>query len=122
MQMSFLYSHDVGVHWTRVQQSQFMGTAGGAFDPVSSTLAYLDYGQDSGPQNLVRLTDGGRRASAVANLKCASVPSLVFTNATEGLMLCNLNYTSIQLRRTNDGGASWRTVELPSGQVAVHKF
>lgn len=114
MQVAFLHSTDGGIHWTHVDQTQFMGTGGGAFDPVSSTVAYLDYGQDNGATNLFRLTDGGRHASGVANVTCASVPSMVFANSTQGLMLCNLDYTSIQLRRTDDGGVSWHSVDLPT--------
>jgi hypothetical protein len=114
MQVSFLHSSDGGVQWNDVQQSQFFGTGGGAFAPVSSTVAYLDYGVAKGPNNIVRLTDGGLDATPVADVKCASVPSMIFTNAADGLMLCNQNYTSIQLRRTHDEGVSWSSVNLPS--------
>ncbi|HEY1761669.1 MAG TPA: hypothetical protein VGG17_03645 [Acidimicrobiales bacterium] len=113
MQVSFLHSSDGGVRWSAIQQTQFFGTGGGAFAPVSSDVAYLDYGLDNGPNNLFRLTAGGRNATPVADLTCASVPSMIFTNASDGLMLCNENYTSIQVRRTDDGGETWSTVELP---------
>jgi hypothetical protein len=113
MQAAFVHSSDGGLHWTNVRQSQFFGTGGGAFAPVSTNVAYLDYGQGSGPYNLFRLTDGGRRARAVANVRCASVPSMIFTNATRGVMLCDVNATSIRLRRTDDGGVSWSTVRVP---------
>jgi hypothetical protein len=113
MQVSFLHSSDGGAQWNAVQQTQFSGTGGGAFAPVSSDVAYLDYGLDNGPHNMFRLTAAGRNATPVADVTCASVPSMIFTNASDGLMLCNENYTSIQVRRTDDGGAAWSAVTLP---------
>ena len=44
MLASFFYSGDAGVHWTSVSRYEYSGTGGGAFDPVSSSLAYLDFG------------------------------------------------------------------------------
>jgi hypothetical protein len=75
---------------------------------------------DNGPDNIFRLTAGGRVATPVANVKCANVPTMVFTTASQGLMLCNQNYTSIQLRRTDNGGVSWKRVDLPSEEAADH--
>jgi hypothetical protein len=114
MQVSFLHSSDGGVQWSDIHQTQFFGTGGGAFAPVSSDVAYLDYGVAIGPHNVFRLTEGGRDATPVADVKCETAPSMIFTNASDGLMLCNQNYTSIQLRRTNDGGVLWNSVNLPA--------
>lgn len=113
MEVSFLYSHDGGARWGAISRDVFSGTGGGTFEPVSSELAYLDYGLVNVKRyNLFRISDGGMRASAVDDLACTSV-SLLFTNTSDGLADCAKNYTSSRLERTNDGGSSWRRVSLP---------
>jgi hypothetical protein len=112
MQVSFWYSSDGGTVWRQVSQTQFFGTSGGAFDPVTKTIAYLDYGAAS-DDKFVRLSDGGREARSISELKCTEV-SLTFTTVARGLALCNENDTEYSLRRTENGGVTWSSVVLPS--------
>jgi hypothetical protein len=112
MEVSFWHSSDGGVLWTQVSQTQFAGTGGGAFDPVSATVAYLDYGGVVGKVNFVRLSDGGGVAQPVAEVRCTNA-SLVFTTVDRGLMMCNENDTQVVLRVTNDGGTVWTPVATP---------
>jgi photosystem II stability/assembly factor-like uncharacterized protein len=104
MQVSFLESSDGGVTWHAVSQHQYSGTGGGVFDPVSSSLAYLDYGVSYGPPNLFRLQRGGEE-TAVGELKCAE--SMVFTSERDGLAICERNASDYSLVRTTDGGTHW---------------
>jgi hypothetical protein len=112
MQVSFWHSSNGGASWRSVSQSQFSGTGGGAFDPVNESVAYLDYGGVQVKGNFVRLSDGGRVATTVSELKCTNA-SLLFTSANNGLAACEKNDTSIQLERTTDGGSRWENVVLP---------
>jgi photosystem II stability/assembly factor-like uncharacterized protein len=118
MQESFLFSNDAGASWTQVPQQQFFGTGGGYFDPVSATLAYLDYGA-TGP--LVRITTSPRMATTVGVLSCSkinsSVNGLIFTNAQDGLALClpGDDQAVGRLEKTTDGGRTWLDVALASG-------
>lgn len=111
MQVSFWYSSDGGAVWRQVSQTQFFGTGGGAFDPVTQSVAYLDYGAAS-DDKFVRLSDGGRDAQSISELKCTEV-SLTFTTIARGLALCNENDTEYSLRRTENGGVTWSSVALP---------
>jgi len=118
MQESFFFSKDAGASWTQVPQQQFFGTGGGFFDPVTATLAFLDYGA-TGP--LVRLTTSPRLALNVGVLSCSkvnsSVDGLIFANARIGLALCFPGDAQAagRLERTTDGGRAWRYVALASG-------
>ncbi len=114
MQVSFWHSSDGGVRWSPISQSQYFGTGGGAFDPVTSTVAYLDYGGVVKADNFVRLSDGGRVARTVGELRCTDA-SIVFTSVARGLMSCGENYTTASLRVTSNGGATWSVVTLPRG-------
>ena len=111
-----LDSGDGGTSWNRAPTNQFMGTGGGAFDPVSSDLAYLDYGLTlpSGARNLYRITNSGRTMTAVGRLAGNNVYGLVFTDATHGLAACVRDSTdaTTYLLRTSDGGATWRRMSL----------
>ncbi len=44
MDVSFFHSSDGGSHWFGISRYSLGGTGGGAFDPVSSSLAYLNFG------------------------------------------------------------------------------
>lgn len=112
MQVSFWHSSDGGSIWSPVSQSQFAGTGGGAFAPVTQTVAYLDYGGVQSKGNVVRLSDDGATAQTVGELNCTEA-TLLFTSTRHGLAVCTSNYTSYSLRETNDGGATWVTVTLP---------
>jgi hypothetical protein len=112
MQISIWHSSDGGAAWNSVSQSQFSGTGGGAFDPVTGSVAYLDYGGVQAKGDFVRLSDGGRVATTIGELKCTNV-SLLFTSQNDGLASCGKNYTSVQLERTIDGGSHWESVSLP---------
>lgn len=112
MQISIWHSSDGGAAWNSVSQSQFSGTGGGAFDPVTGSVAYLDYGGVQAKGDFVRLSDGGRVATTIGELKCTNV-SLLFTSQSDGLASCGKNYTSVQLERTIDGGSHWESVSLP---------
>jgi len=106
MQVSFVHSSDGGATWSSISQHQFFGTVGGAFAPVTNTVAYLDYGVDSGTPNLYRLTEGGRRATPVGDLQCSQA-SLAFSSVADGLAICTRDYNRFLLVRTTDGGAQW---------------
>jgi hypothetical protein len=116
MLVSFFYSSDAGVHWTSISRYEYAGTGGGAFDPVSSSLAYLNYGTFSGrAKDLYVITNSGHTMTAVGNLACSSTNYLVFSDATRGLTICQKNFTdssSTYLLRTLDGGRSWTKVRL----------
>ncbi len=116
MQESFFFSKDAGATWTPVPQQPFFGTGGGFFDPVSTSLAYLDYGAT---RPLVRITTSPRKATTVGVLSCSkinsSVNGLIFTNARDGLALClpGDDQAAGRLERTIDGGSTWLDVSLP---------
>jgi hypothetical protein len=112
MQVSFWHTSDGGAVWSPVSQSQFSGTGGGAFAPVTQTVAYLDYGGVQGKGNIVRLSDSGRSAQVIGELNCTDA-TLLFTSIRHGLAVCTDNYTEYSLRQTNDGGATWNRVSLP---------
>jgi photosystem II stability/assembly factor-like uncharacterized protein len=113
MEESFWHSSDGGLHWTDLfPDEQYSGTGGGAFAPVSSDVAYLDFGISLSGRNIYRITDGGERSSAVSERNCSSVYSLVFIGASRGLMVCNENYSTAYLLRTINGGVKWRRVLL----------
>jgi hypothetical protein len=113
MQVSFAYTSDAGAKWTDVPTKQFSGTGGGYFDPVSSSLAYLDYG---GPRSLYRVNDSGRVMTKVETLQCSkvnsSVGALVFTAAHSGLAICTPDglWSRARLEQTTNGGTTWRRV------------
>lgn len=111
MAVSFWYSSDGGVTWTQVPTTQFMGTGGGAFAPVTSGLAYLDYGAVAKDPNFFRISDGVHE-TAVGEVRCEDAYELDFVNESHGLMLCS-QYPVTSLRRTNNGGVTWTTVSLP---------
>jgi hypothetical protein len=106
MQSRFAYSGDAGATWTLVPAGQWMDTGGGAFDPVSPRLAFLDYGQRVGAAALYRVVDAGRRLVAVSRPRCTSLSSLVFVSAREGLLVCGYS-PHARLERTGDGGVTW---------------
>jgi hypothetical protein len=114
LEVSFLDSHSAGQQWHPISRYVFSGTGGGAFDPISTNVAYLDYGLvNIKGDNLFRITDGGLIPIAVDNLKCTNV-SLLFTSESEGLADCLKNFTPNQkLERTVDGGSKWQVVSLP---------
>ena len=118
MQESFFFSKDAGTSWIQVPQQQFFGTGGGFFDPVTATLAYLDYGAKN---PLVRITTSPRVATTVGVLSCSkinsSVNGLIFTNARDGVALCvpGDDQAAGRLERTTDGGRTWMNVALASG-------
>ncbi len=114
MQVSFWHSSDGGRVWTPIVQSQYAGTGGGWFDPVSASVAYLYYGPYGPARNVERLSDGGRTATPVGRLNCLTETSAVFTSPDDGLIGCDVNSTSYFLVRTSDGGARWTKVKLPS--------
>jgi len=116
MSVSFFYSSDGGVHWTSVSRYEFAGTGGGAFDPVSSSLAYLDFGPfTSRAMDLYSISNSGHTMTPVGNLACRSVNGLVFSDAKHALAICDENYSlaSTDLLQTSDGGATWSKVILP---------
>jgi len=116
MQESFFFSKNAGTSWTSVPQRPFFGTGGGFFDPVSASLAFLDYGAS---RPLIRLTTTPRTATRVGVLSCSKVNSsvngLIFTNVHDGLALCEPDdgQSVGRLETTTDGGRTWRQVSMP---------
>jgi hypothetical protein len=111
----FFYSHDGGARWSTIPTGLYSNTGGGTFDPVSNTLAYLDYGQSVATAGLYRITGAGRHLVDVGSLPCASVESLVFSDEAHGLAQClkSTAVSSAHLVQTSDGGASWHRVLAP---------
>jgi hypothetical protein len=116
MQESFFFSENAGSSWTAIPQQPFFGTGGGFFDPVSATLAYLDYGA-TGP--LVRITTPPLTATKVGVLSSSKVNSsvngLIFANVNVGLALCAPGdaHAVSRLEVTTNGGRTWRDVSMP---------
>jgi photosystem II stability/assembly factor-like uncharacterized protein len=112
MAVSFLYSGDGGTTWNRIPDGQFSGTGGGFFDPVSSSLAFLDFGPADSPgaKNLFRITNDGLSVKAVGKLPCKVADGLVFIDAKHGFAACDQNntYASTVLLQTSNGGISWK--------------
>ena len=113
MAVSFWHSADAGVRWNPVVDTayQYMGTGGGAFDPLTANVAFLDYwGRHAIPISFVSL-GGGTRFTPLGELSCSNASPLIFSSEREGLVMCSVSSgTSIQLRRTIDGGATWTVV------------
>jgi hypothetical protein len=115
MQESFAYSRDAGTTWSYFHQNQFFGTGGGHFDPVSATLAFLDYGAT---RPLVRYDGIGPLPTTVGVLSCSKINSsleaLDFTNQSDGIALCQPDdgTTSGRLEVTGDGGHDWTSVSI----------
>jgi len=115
MDVSFFLSNNAGAHWTSISRYAYSGTGGGAFDPVSRSLAYLNFGTYTGrAKDLYVITDSGHKVTAVGNLACTSTNYLVFSDATRGLAICQKNgmEESTYLLRTSDGGRAWTKVNL----------
>jgi hypothetical protein len=116
MQESFWHSENGGTTWSLASPDrlQFMGTGGGSFDPITSSVAVLDYGAVASPPDLYRISEGGARFTPIGEVRCSSASPMIFTNVSDGLMVCGLNSTTL-VRRTGNGGATWENVLLPRG-------
>jgi photosystem II stability/assembly factor-like uncharacterized protein len=118
MMEGLLYSADGGRSWRGVPAGERSGTAGGAFDPVSSSLAYVDRGSTAGTGILDRLTDGSRSVEAVGRLAASNVLALEFTDEQHGMAVVVPQPARDglagpdELLRTTDGGKSWRSSPL----------
>jgi hypothetical protein len=116
MDVSFYHSSDGGARWTSISRYEFSGTGGGAFDPVSSSLAYLNFGVFSTrAKDLFVITDSGHQMTAVGKLACTTTNELVFSDATHGLAICQTdgsNTSTTDLIRTSDGGRQWSKVSV----------
>jgi photosystem II stability/assembly factor-like uncharacterized protein len=117
MQVSFWHSDDGGATWHAVTDSayQYMGTGGGAFDPLSANVAMLDYGGTARHPNLFRITEGGARFTPIRELSCNNAAPLIFANVSDGLVLCSQDNidTTTAILRTSNGGVTWSNVTLP---------
>ncbi|MHB1208842.1 MAG: beta propeller repeat protein [Acidimicrobiales bacterium] len=114
MMASFFFSSDAGRSWRSVlgpQDPQFAGTGGGAFDPVSPDLAYIDFGQTPRTNNVFRVSTARRELMAVGTLTCPEVLSMVFTSRENGLALCS-DFRRTHFERSTDGGVHWRRFVL----------
>ena len=116
MEESFWHSTNGGRSWSPASPNkfQFSGTGGGAFDPITSNVAVLDFGAVATPPDLYRISGGGARFTPIGEVRCSSASPMIFTNVSDGLMICGLNLTT-SVRRTSDGGATWENVPLPRG-------
>jgi hypothetical protein len=117
MNVSFFHSSDAGARWISISRYAYGGTGGGAFDPVSRSLAYLNFGTfTTRAEDLYVITNSGHTMTAVGNLACNSTNYLVFSDASRGLTICQKNNSDSSfsyLLRTSDGGRSWTKVILP---------
>jgi hypothetical protein len=116
MQESFWHSENGGAIWSLASPDkfQFMGTGGGTFDSITSNVAVLDFGPLGYNPDLYRISEGGTRFTPIGEVRCSSAYPIIFTNVSDGLMVCGFNSTTL-VRRTSDGGATWRNVLLPRG-------
>jgi hypothetical protein len=114
MFVSLFFSGDAGRNWRPIvspASQAFSGTGGGAFDPVSGDVAYVDFGDTVAGRNVSRVSNGGRDLRAVGRLTCPDVASLVFTSNDNGLAICS-DYLDTYFERSTDGGAHWRRLAL----------
>ncbi|MHB1251140.1 MAG: hypothetical protein ACYC0I_03300 [Acidimicrobiales bacterium] len=114
MMVSFFFSGDAGRSWTSLRGPdlpQFAGTGGGAFDPVSPRLAYIDFGQFPRTNNVYRVSNRGRAVTAVGTLTCPEVLSMMFTSQSQGVAICS-DFQHTHFERSTDGGVHWRRFEL----------
>ncbi|MBW4078338.1 MAG: hypothetical protein HIU84_07485 [Acidobacteria bacterium] len=114
MMASFFFSSDAGRSWRSVlgpHDPHFAGTGGGAFDPVSPDLAYIDFGQTRRTNNVFRVSTARRELMAVGTLTCPEVLSMVFTSRENELALCS-DFRHTHFERSTDGGAHWRRFKL----------
>jgi hypothetical protein len=112
MMVAFHYSSDAGRGWANIPQTQFFGTGGGFFAPITETFAYIDYG--GAVPNIYRINVPANRETPVGELACTNVASAVFVDILHGLAICVKSSTRSYLERTEDGGATWQRVGLPS--------
>ena len=111
--MNHLYevSIDGGHHWNAIDTGGFTSsTAGGAFDPVSANLAYVDVGADakSHGDDLLRASSDGKTVG-VGRLGCSILMGLDFVSRSRGLAVCQetTRADSATLIMTSDGGRTW---------------
>jgi hypothetical protein len=111
--MNHLYesSVDGGRHWSAIDTGGFIAsTAGGAFDPVSADLAYVDVGASATPNqdDLLRASSDGKTVG-VGRLGCSILIGLDFVSRTQGLAVCQqtTRADSATLLMTSDGGRIW---------------
>ncbi len=109
MMASFFYSSNSGTSWRSLlgpRDPQFAGTGGGAFDPASPDVAYIDFGQIPRTNNVFRFSATRPDSRPVGTLTCLEVLSLVFTSNDSGLAICS-DYRRTYFERSTDGGAHW---------------
>lgn len=114
MFVSLFFSGDAGRSWKPLvspNNQEFSGTGGGAFEPVSGDIAYIDFGDTVSGPNVSRVFGGARESIAVGRLSCPAVVSLVFTNKDNGLAICS-DYPGAYFERSTDGGVHWRRLTL----------
>lgn len=111
--MNHLYevSVDGGHHWSAIDTGGLISsTAGGAFNPVSANLAYVDVGADAKPHgdDLLRANANGKTAG-IGRLSCSILISLDFVSRTNGLAVCQgtARADSAALLMTSDSGRTW---------------
>lgn len=112
MQEAFWFTSNDLKSWTYLDTPRpVFGTGGGRFDPVSASLAYLAGGASFA--SLLRVTNGARDVTNAGRLVCPNLLGLTFTDVDHGLAVCS-SYSTSDLKRTSDGGATWHEVAVPS--------
>lgn len=114
MMESFFHSTNGGATWARVPQQAYFGTGGGFFEPVSATLAFVDYGDDA--HRVYRLSEPKGSEAAVGALDCSDVPSVAFADPTAAVAVCERvsgSSSRTLLEITTDAAARWRALAIP---------
>jgi photosystem II stability/assembly factor-like uncharacterized protein len=118
MSEGFLHSSDGGEHFESIRAAPgFSGTGGGAFEPVSASVAYIDPGAYAihHPYELYRMTAAGSRIEPVGSIRLDGITSLIFTSDADGIAV---GYRQAETRslffmlRTSDGGRDWTAISL----------
>jgi len=110
--VGFAHSGDGGARWTFAKVGPLGYPAGGAFAPVTPSVAFLAAGMPS--DELYRITGSTGAASKRGKVPYGDVLSLVFTSTTDGMAvgLASPN-SSPQLASTANGGKAWTPRPLP---------
>jgi hypothetical protein len=115
MGVVFWHSDNAGATWSAVTDSayQYMGTGGGAFEPLTASVAVIDFGGTTRHPNLFRITGGGAYFTPISELGCLNASPLIFQNTMDGLVMCSNDSLAVRILRTQNGGVSWSNVALP---------
>jgi hypothetical protein len=109
---SFHFSDDSGSSWSVFVRQPHNVKPTGLFSLAGANdFAYVYTGGATG--NIVRMNLGANREHVVGTIRCHSVASMTFVNASDGYAICDLVNGATTLLRSKSGGESWRRVAVP---------